>query len=166
MTLLGVVIGIVSVTAMVAVGESYQRVSKAEVAKNLNLDHLDIVPGYGPADPSKAGVRALTEEDAAALDRQPYIKSAAANLFSQQTLRYREHVLSVYVFGVPENYLALLDYELAIGAGFSREDMSRAAAVGIITARTRQDLFDGTDPLNKIIYVRDLAIRIIGRRGR
>ncbi len=162
LTLLGVVIGIVSVTAMVAVGESYQRVSKAEVAKNLNLDHLDIVPGYGPADPSKAGVRALTEEDAAALDRQPYIKSAAANLFSQQTLRYREHVLSVYVFGVPENYLALLDYELALGAGFSREDMSRAAAVGIITARTRQDLFDGADPLNKIIYVRDLAIRIIG----
>ena len=48
LTLLGVVIGIVSVTAMVAVGESYRRVSKAEIAKNLDLDHLASFQDMGP----------------------------------------------------------------------------------------------------------------------
>ena len=162
LTLLGVVIGIVSVTAMVAVGESYRRMSDVEVAKNLNLDHLVVVPGYGPANPSKAGVKALREEDAAALARQPNIKSAAAIYSSNHTLRYREHTARGLVIGVPENFFAVGDYELERGAGFSREDMRRAAAVGVITARTRQDLFDGADPLNKTIYVGDLAIRIIG----
>ncbi len=162
LTLLGVVVGIVLVTAMVAVGESYQRISQAKLTEGLNLDHLDIVPGYGPTDPSKAGVRALSEDDAAALERQPEIKSAAATYFSHHTARYRGRSARVGVWGVPENYLATGDYEWEAGAGFSREDMRRAAAVGVITARIRQDLFDGADPLNEIIYVGDLAIRIIG----
>ncbi len=162
LTLFGVVIGIVSVTAMAAVGESYQRVAEAQVAKTLNLDHIIVAPGYGPTAPSRAGVRTLTEEDAAALGRQPNIKSAAATYSSRQTLRYREHIGNIYVIGVPENFLLQENYELELGTGFSREDMRKAAAIGVITASTRRDLFSGADPLNKLVYVGDLAIRIVG----
>jgi len=162
LTLLGIMIGIVSVTAMVAVGESYQRVSQAALAKDFALDHMVVLPGHGSADSPKAGDRALTEEDAAALARQPDIKSAAASYVSQHTLRYREHVAMAYVTGVAENYFDILDYELELGRAFGREDVRRAAAVGVITAKTRQDLFGDSDPLNKIIYLGDLAVRIIG----
>ncbi len=162
LTLLGVVIGIVSITAMVAVGESYRRVSMAETSKNLELNSLSIIPGYGPANPSKAGVRAMTEEDAAALGRQPEIESVAAMYFSSHPLRYRGKLVSSLVVGVPESFLAVFDSELEMGTNFSLEDMRKAAPAGIVTESTRKDLFGAENPLNKIIYVGDLAIRIVG----
>ena len=162
LTLLGVVIGIVSVTAMEAVVESYRRVSKAEVSKNLELNEISILPGYGPTNPSLAGVRAMTEADAAALGRQPDIENVAAIYSSSHPLRYREQIVPSLVLGAPENFLAAFDSELEIGTNFSPEDMRKAAAVGIITSRARKDFFGAENPLNKLMYVGDLAIRIVG----
>ena len=162
LTLLGVVIGIVSITAMVAMGESYRRVSKAETSKNLELNNISIIPGYGPANPSNAGVRATTEEDAAALRRQPDIESAAALYYSAHPLRYRDKSLDSLVMGAPENFLVTLDGDLEMGRNFSHEDMRNAAGVGIVTQRTRKDLFGSENPLDKIVYASDLAVRIIG----
>ena len=162
LTLLGVVIGIVSITATVVVGESYRRVSKAETSKNLELNNIAIVPGYGPTNPSTAGVRAITEEDATALGRQPDIENAAAMYYSSHPLRYRDKTLDCLVIGAPENFLTAFDSDLEMGRSFSHEDMRRARDVGIITQKTRRDLFDHENPLNKIVYWRDLAVRVIG----
>ena len=82
--------------------------------------------------------------------------------FSSHPLRYRDKTLDSLVLGVPGNLIAAFDGDLEIGRNFSQEDMRKAAAVGIITTSTRKDLFGPENPLNKLIYVDDLAIRIVG----
>ncbi len=162
LSLLGIIIGITSVTMMVAIGESYKGASLMELGKALDLDMVQVFQGYGPGDPSTAGIMPLRVEDAAALGRQSYIKSVAAVNFSHGPLRYRNRSGRAGIFGVPENYFDMFDYVFEIGAGFNREDIRKGAAVGVINARTRRLLFGRTNPLNRIVYLSDLPFLICG----
>ncbi len=162
LTLLGIVFGIASVTMMIAIGESYKGASLAELGKVFNLDLLLVFPGYGPSDPSTAGIKALTVEDVDALGRQSYIKSVEAINFSRGPMRYRNHTGLADVLGVPEKFFDFGNYVLEIGTGFNREDIRRGAAVGVISAKTRRLLFGRTNPLNKIVYLSDLPFLICG----
>ena len=162
LTLLGIIIGITSVTAMIAIGESYKGASLAELGKVFNLDLLLVFPGYGPTDPSTAGIKPLTLEDVAALGQQPYIKNVEAINFSHGPLRYRNRRGLAGIFGVPENFFDFGNYVFEIGAGFNREDIRRGAAVGVISAKTRRLLFGKTNPLNKLVYLSDLPFLICG----
>ncbi len=163
LALLGIIIGITSVTTMTAIGESYRGASLAKLGNDFGLDLLLIVPGYGPADSSMAGIKPVTVGDADALGEQFYIKGVAGINFSKDLmLRYRNRTGSVEAYGIPENYFDFGNYVFEIGAGFNREDIRRGAAVGVITAKTRRVLFGRTDPLNKIVYLGDLPFRICG----
>ena len=162
LTLLGIIIGIMSVTMMIAVGESYKGASLAQIGKVFDLDLLLVFPGYGPTDPSTAGIKPLTLEDVAALGQQPYIKNVEAMNFSHGPLRYRNRHGLAGIFGVPENFFDFGNYVFEIGAGFNREDIRKGAAVGVISAKTRRLLFGRANPLNKLVYLRDLPFLICG----
>ena len=127
---------------------------------------LLVSPGYGPTDPSTAGIKPLTVEDAAALGRQSYIKSVVGINFSPGSmLRYRNRTGLAVIYGVPENYFDFGNYVFEIGAGFNREDIRKGAAVGVITAKTRRLLFGRTNPLNKIVYLERSAVPHLRRNG-
>ena len=162
LTLLGIIIGVMSVTMMIAIGESYKGASLAELGKVFDLDLLLVFPGYGPTDPSTSGIKPLTVEDAAALGRQPYIKSVAGINFSRGPMRYRNRTGLADIMGVPENFFDFGNYDLEIGAGFNREDIRKGAPVGVISAKTRRLLFGRSNPLNKVVYLRDLPFLICG----
>jgi macrolide transport system ATP-binding/permease protein len=163
LTLLGIIIGITSVTMMIAIGEGYRGASLAKLGNDFGLDLLFVAPGYGPTDPFMSGVKPLNVEDAAALGRQSYVKSVAGINFSKNlVLRYRNHTGSVEVYGIPENYFDFGNYVFEIGAGFNREDIRKGAAVGVISAKTRRLLFGPTNPLNKIVYLGGLPFLICG----
>ncbi len=163
LSLLGIIIGITSVTMMIDIGESYKGASLAKLGNDFSLDRLIVSAGYGPTNPSTAGIKPLTVEDAAALGRQSYIKGVVGLNFSPGSmLRYRNRVGPAVTYGVPESYFDFGNYVFEIGTGFNREDIRKGAAVGVITAKTRRLLFGRTNPLNKIVYLGDLPFLICG----
>ena len=162
LTLLGVVIGIVSVTMMVAVGESAGRVLEQKFGSFLKLKELVIYPGHVAGDPYAPHLQTLKPSDVEELRRQPYIQSAVMETYTTALLRYGSHNANAAVSGVDAGYFDYQGIRLAEGAGFSEDDVMRMGPVAVIDHRTREQFFPGVDPLNKVIYVGSLPCFIVG----
>ncbi len=169
LTLLGIIIGIVSVTMMVAVGESAGRVLQQKFGSFLKLRELIIYPGHLAGDPFAVRIQTLKPSDVEELRRQPYIESATPQTYSTALMRYQSHNANVAVIGVSPEYFDYHGYRLVLGSGFTHDDIIRQAPVIVIDEITRDQFFEGVDPLNKVIYVGNLPCVIVGveveRRG-
>ena len=122
LTLLGVIIGIVSVVMMVALGESAQRRIQQEL-KNVPANYFEIYPGKFFGDPDAANLRTLIAADADTLRQQSFVLSVSPTLGSSTSMRLGSLNSNVTVNGVHESFFETSGYELDVGRGFSREDI-------------------------------------------
>ncbi len=161
LTLLGVVIGIVSVVMMVALGESAQRRIQQDL-KNVPANYFEIYPGKFLGDPDAANLRTLIAADADTLRQQSFILSVSPTLGSSTSMRLGSLNSNVTVNGVHESFFETSGYELEIGRGFSREDILSQKQVVMIDANSRKRFFGAENPIGKIINVGKLPCMVVG----
>ena len=161
LTLLGVIIGIVSVVMMVALGESAQRRIQQEL-KNVPANYFEIYPGKFFGDPDAANLRTLIAADADILRQQSFIFGVSPTLGASSSLRLGSLNSNVTVNGVHESFFETSGYELEIGRGFSREDILSQKQVVMIDANSRKRFFGAENPIGKIINVGKLPCMVVG----
>jgi putative ABC transport system permease protein len=69
---------------------------------------------------------------------------------------------SVRMIGVTDNMVDIEDKTLDEGRFFSREEVNRSAAVGVIGVDVKEKYFEFTSPIGKTVKVRGVPITIIG----
>jgi macrolide transport system ATP-binding/permease protein len=162
LTMLGIVIGIASVVAVVALGEG----SRQQVLKNISAigtNTIEIFSGAGFGDTRSAAVRTLVPADADALARQPYVDSVTPTITSALTVRYRNVDASATVNGVGEQYFRVRDVTLALGSAFGADSVRLREQVAVIDDNTRKKLFPQTpDPIGEVILLGSVPVRVIG----
>ena len=169
LTALGVIIGVASVVAMVALGSGAQaRVERSIASLGSNL--LIVVPG---AMRSGAGVRgaagggggwdSLTLDDAEAIAAQ--IEGVAAVAPSQ---RARTQVIASglnwnpQIEGVTTAYLVARDWEIAEGRMFDDTEERQARRVVVLGATVSGELFPNVDPVGQTVRINGGAYEVIG----
>jgi len=162
LTMLGIIIGIASVVAVVALGEG----SRQQVLKNISsigTNTIEIFSGTGFGDRRAAAVRTLVPADADALARQGYVDSATPTLSSSVTGRYRNIEASVSVTGAGEQYFRVKGVTIAQGSAFDELNVQRREQVAVIDDNTRKTLFPNTpDPVGEVILLGSVPVRVIG----
>lgn len=169
LTALGVIIGVASVVAMVALGSGAQAQVERSIA-SLGSNLLIVVPG---AQRSGGGVRAqagagggwdsLTLDDAEAIASQ--IEGVAAVAPSQ---RARTQVIAnglnwnPQVEGVTPAYLTARDWEIAQGRMFDDTEERQARRVVVLGATVANELFPNVDPLGQTLRMAGGAYEVIG----
>jgi macrolide transport system ATP-binding/permease protein len=162
LTLLGIVIGVGSVIAMLAIGDgAKQAVVDRISAMGSNL--LLVRPGA----PNQRGFNqtaTLVLADVRAIEREvPNIIAAAPEQQSNVTLRRVGFDLSSSVIGTSWNYPLARRWEPARGTFFSQEDEETYAAVAVLGRTVADSLFpQGEDPLGQYILVNSLIFQVIG----
>jgi putative ABC transport system permease protein len=166
--MLGVAVGIASLTLLNAVGEA----SKKEAMKRFKnmigtFDTIIIRPGAGQT----RGMVSLTNvpgtlkfEDAKAIETTlSGVKQIARlqNAFDID-IKYRDHVESTAVFGVSANWFALRGDDAAKGALFTEQDDRDFARVAILGADVESRLFGGQDSIGKTIRIGDVPFEVHG----
>lgn len=164
LTLLGIVIGIISVVTMVALGEAAHRFL-ADDLQGLTTNTLEIYPGKDWGDPDQLGIRTLVASDVEALRRQSYVKEASPIVAQSTLLRYRALGGSGSVKGVSGGYFAAVGLPIEQGATFDRSDIDRQAQVVVIDDNVKRRFFGSTNPLGATIYVGKLPFIVIGVTG-
>ena len=162
LTLLGVVIGIVSVSMMVAVGEAGSRVLGEQIGDYLNLRMIVLYPGKQAGDAFAAHLHTLRISDVEALRQQDYVELATPQTYTIANLRYRGHSTTGSVSGVAADYFDLFNFRFDLGHGFTRDDVKAMAPVVVIDDRLQHQFFYGANPLGKIIYIGNLPSIVIG----
>ncbi|MCL4715665.1 MAG: ABC transporter permease [Hyphomonadaceae bacterium] len=169
LTALGVIIGVASVVAMVALGSGAQAQVERSIA-SLGSNLLIVVPG---AQRSGGGVRAqagagggwdaLTLGDAEAIAAQ--VENVAVVAPSQ---RARTQVIAgglnwnPQVEGVTPAYLEARDWRIAQGRMFDETEERQARRVIVLGATVANELFPNVDPVGQTARMAGGAYEVIG----
>ena len=161
LTMLGVIIGVASVIAMVAVGNGASIQVQQQVL-SLGSNLVTVSPGNQNSDTGLRGAGAqsanLTLDDMNAIDAQlgPTIEAVEAE---QSAGRWQVTAAgqnwNSQVTGVTTGYPQVRDWALAYGDFFTDDDVRVYAQVAVIGSVTAANLFgEGVDPTGQTIQLR------------
>ena len=162
LTLLGIVIGVASVVAMLAIGEG-AREDIVDRISSIGTNRLTLQPARVPGQ-RRSLPSTLTLEDADAVGQElPNILGAMPELQSNYTVRYQRLDYSTQVTATTENMPDLSAWPLAKGIFFTREDSDRYTPVAVLGATVTNELFPaGVEPLGEYILIKNIPFLVIG----
>jgi putative ABC transport system permease protein len=166
--MLGIVVGITSLTVLDSVGENTRRETMERVKSMLGtFDTVIIRPGGGKTRGmvSLANVEPVLKfPDAAAIAAEvPEIKQVAQlqNAFDLE-VSYRDRQATPGVFGVSSNWLDLRGDRVEEGTFFGADEERGLARVAILGTDAKNTLFPDENPLGKTIRIAGVPFEIHG----
>jgi putative ABC transport system permease protein len=164
LTTLGVIIGVASVIAMVAIGTGAQQ-RIAQQLESMGTNSLVIRAGTV----TRGGVRtgagtttSLTLDDAAAIADLPEVTSVAPSVRASAQVRYRGANWGTAVQGVTPEYFGVRSWPLIAGEIFSQGQVTSAAQVCLLGQTVVRELFGLLDSIGETVLVGSLPCRVIG----
>jgi putative ABC transport system permease protein len=165
LTALGIIIGVGSVVAMVAVGNGAQeRVAGQISALGQNL--LTVFAGSkrsGGVNSGLGSASTLTLLDADAIEREvdDVVAISPEDSTTTQAVANGRN-WSTTVAGESEDYLKIRDWKLKAGSMFTELDVRGATKVAVIGSKTANELFGPLDPVGQNVRLNNIPFVIIG----
>jgi macrolide transport system ATP-binding/permease protein len=162
LTMLGIIIGVASVTSVVALGAGGRERVLSDI-RGIGTNTLDIYPGKDWGDEKASGIQTLAAADADALSAQNYVDSVTPTVSTQASIRFGGVSLSGAISGVGAEYFRVHNFDVTEGQVFSEDETRRLAQVAVIDEAMRQKLFVADEsPIGRIILLGKIPVRIIG----
>jgi len=166
--MLGVTVGVSSLTILYSVGENTKQETMRRFKRMVGtFDTVIVRPGAGRTRgmPTLTNVEpTLKFEDAQAIASEiPEINQVAqAQTAFDIDIKYRDRTASPAVFGVSANWLDLRGDEVAEGSFMTRDDLQSLGRVAVIGVDVKSALFPDESPLGKTIRIGEVPFQIKG----
>ncbi len=165
LTMLGIIIGVGSVIALVALGEG----SQADITGNIAAMGTNLIIVV-PESTNSHGVRggAGTSSSLSLADVEVIRKEAKAVSYVSAEVRLSEQVVAgnsnwnTTVQGVDKDFLLIRNYQLAKGVFFGEREVSAKSKVAVLGQTVAKELFADQDPIGQRIRVRKTPFQVIG----
>lgn len=170
LSLLGIVIGVFSVTLIVSMGMGLRAFISDEVSAFGN-DYVSVQPktpglsSQGSLFDSSpgAGDSSLTGDDLDALARLPNVVAVQGGRTAQGVFSVGNKTVTSLVYGTSSNYSQFdAQAKVAKGRFFSDSEEKAQAHVAVIGSKVASRLFGRTDPIGQKIRTDDLSATVIG----
>jgi putative ABC transport system permease protein len=162
--MLGVIIGITTLTVIVSVGKG----ASAKVMKtvqNFGANAVMIFAGGGKImGPPDENTNTLTQEDAQAiLQEVKGIKAMDTGLIRLgRTVKYEENNTNTVIYGGTVNYGDAWEWSAESGDYFTEEDMAGMARVAVLGKTVVNELYSAADPIGTNIKIENVNFKVIG----
>jgi putative ABC transport system permease protein len=166
LTILGIVIGVAAVITMVTIGRGATQAVSDQIS-SLGTNLLMVRPGQrlGPGRDA-AGSSPFKIADAEAIAAQVGgIAAVAPQSSTGVTVVQGARNWSTQVVGTSDAWFTTGNWTLAEGRVFSDVEQRAGAAVCVIGATVRRELFDNADPVGSSLRVRQFSCEVIGLLG-
>ncbi len=165
LTVLGIVIGVASVIAMIAVGRgATQRIQ--DQIRSMGSNVLVVLSGSSTAGGLRAGagtLLTLTEEDAAAIQAEcPAVGLAAPTMRGTAQIVFGNQNWSTIIQGATPDFLEARDWKVAAGEAFTPQDQASATKVALLGWTVAQSLFGDSDPVGQAIRIKKVPFTVVG----
>jgi len=161
LTLLGIVIGVGSVVAMLAIGEG----AKQQVMDQINSmgTNLLLIRAGAPGQRGSGDVATLVPADAEAIAQLPNVAAAVPEINGSLTARNGNLDTRTQATATSADYPETRNWPVAWGTFFTPEDNTSYGAVTAIGQTVAKNLFpDGTDPVGHFILLNNIPFLITG----
>lgn len=166
LTMLGIIIGVASVIAMLAIGQGSKRSIQQQISE-MGSNMIMIHPGAemrGGVRQDPSAMQTLKLENYEKLrDECNFLSAISPNVSSSGQLIAGANNYPSSVTGVSIDYLTIRQLSVEQGEMFSENDIRTAAKVCVIGKTIVDNLFpDGSDPIGKVIRCNKIPMRVIG----
>ena len=166
LTALGIIIGVASVIAMLAIGQGSKRSIRkqnSEMGSNMIMIHPGAdMRGGVRRDPEE--MQTLKIEDYESIrDEARYISAVSPTVNSSGQFIFGNNNTPSTLYGVNEDYLDIRQLKVENGEIFSEQDIRTAAKVCVLGKTVVDNLFpDGGDPVGKVVRFNSIPFRVVG----
>lgn len=166
LTMLGIIIGVASVIAMLAIGQGSKRSIQKQISE-MGSNMIMIHPGAemrGGVRQDPDEMQTLKLENYETLrDECMYLSAISPNVSASGQLISGANNYPSSVSGVSIGYLTIRQLVVEQGEMFSEEDIRTAAKVCVIGKTIADNLFpNGQDPVGKVIRCNQVPLRVVG----
>lgn len=172
LTILGIVVGVSTVIAMVAIVTGFNNnvIGNFQAFGATRIEFKKYKDRFGPPGPATEEERRrrnLTVEDVAAI-RQACPEAAAVSAlvgYFDAEVHVKNGNLEAnnpYVLGTDEDYPAATAYSVGVGRFFTPAEVEHGALVVVIGSEVREAIFPAEHPIGKQITVNGLRYRVVG----
>ncbi len=171
LTILGVVMGIMTVTGMSSIVAGLNASMARQIA-TLGSSTIYIRPfRRPPSDEELRKVKGVTLDEVALIAARPAVKSVAPIqvIFAESVKYGTNRARDIQLFGTTDTFGEVHDSFVSRGRFFSRLDVSRGSKVVVLGPDIVDALFPYLDPLDKVITIdgrRFTVIGILERKGK
>lgn len=162
--MLGIIIGIASLTVIVAIGEG----AKTQVLERISQfgfgsEAIYIGAGAGKVfSHRRKKATSLTMEDADVLRELENVKLIAPYQGKRMRVIYKKESSHIRINGITPEWFTARNWEISDGEYISYEDVRDMSKVCIIGATPRKKLFKDEDPIGKFLRINRVYFKVIG----
>ena len=166
LTMLGIIIGVASVIAMLAIGQGSKESIQAQIS-SLGTNLLTVFPSAsmtaGVRQEAGTSIRMTIDDYKAVATRCPAV------MYSTPTVRVSGQLISgsqnwrTSVWGVNPDYFDIRDLQIQSGNIFSTADDHSASKVCVVGQTVAKNLYgDGVDPVGRQVRINKIPFQITG----
>ncbi|GMU51243.1 MAG: multidrug ABC transporter substrate-binding protein [Candidatus Xenobia bacterium] len=165
LTMLGMIIGVAAVISMLAIGTGAQQSVSASIA-SLGTNTLIIMAGSSTTGGVRSGAggrSTLTADDVQSILEECSAVGAATPMTQQGAqIVYQNQNWFTQVSGGGVDYPQVRNWPVVEGRFFTEDEVRVSAKVCVLGRVVADNLFAGDDPLDKVIRIRNVPMRVIG----
>jgi len=166
LTMLGILIGVASVIAMLAIGQG----SKASIQTQLSsmgTNMIFVMPGSmfrGGVQMGPSNMQSLKITDMEAIEKNcPDVTMVSPEVRTSGQSIYSNKNWPTTIYGVTPEYLDIRKITIETGRGFSEREVKNSAKVCLIGKTVKDNLFEkDQDPVGSVIRFKNIPFKIIG----
>jgi putative ABC transport system permease protein len=166
LTMLGIIIGVASVIAMLAIGEGSKR-SITEEMSSMGSNLVMIMPNFqrrGGVSLGASSSMALKYSDVTAIRNEATsISAVSPTVNANGQVIYGNQNTQTNIYGVSEEYLDIRKLKIQNGRIFNETEVRSMAKVCLLGQTVVDNLFgEGYDPVGLILRIKNLPFEVIG----
>jgi putative ABC transport system permease protein len=166
LTMLGIIIGVASVIAMLAIGEGSKR-SITDQVSSMGTNMIMIMPNMqrrGGVSLGASSSMALRYSDVVTLrNESAYLAGISPEVRASGQVIYGNENTQTTIYGVSDEYLEIRKLKVGSGRLFNDSEMRSMAKVCLLGQTVVENLFgENSDPVGLTIRIKNLPFLIIG----
>ncbi|PIT95078.1 multidrug ABC transporter substrate-binding protein [Candidatus Falkowbacteria bacterium CG10_big_fil_rev_8_21_14_0_10_39_9] len=168
LTILGIVIGIGSVTAMIAIGQGAKNNIGSSI-QSLGSNLVLVSPGMqrtpgAQVSQRRGSAQTLTKEDADAISQKlSLVKAVAPDLSSRYQVTAKGTNSNTSVVGTTADYPTIRNITMADGNFITDQNVRSLSKIAVLGPTARDDLFGvDSNPIGQSIRIKNIDFKIVG----
>lgn len=164
--MLGIIIGIASVVAIMAIGKGAESLITGSI-KKVGTNLVGVLPGASndngpPASAMGISIKTLTYDDALAIAKLPEVEGISAYARGNSEIVAGKESYTATFSGITADYPIVENHAVETGRFFTEAEERAGKRVAVLGSDIKEELFPFTDPLGESIRIHGIPFTVIG----
>lgn len=167
LTILGIVIGIMSIIMVMAIGQGAEELILGQI-RGMGSRTISVEPGRMPqglADFAEVYTESLKDREVKAISNKRNVRGnneVAPFVYLNETISHRNEKMRTMINGADQLWMDILDIEPEEGIMFGDTDVKQMARVAVIGSNVKDEIFGDSDAIGQKIKIKNINVEVIG----